>query len=95
MGHPSTGKRIMALHGLVKFHSALAYLLCLALPAAFTQPGDHLFADPCTSSALWPIPLSVWTYFMDGPFRNEPALPIRPIVAAPRSMRERGGKGTW
>ena len=25
------------------------YCFCLALPAAFTQPGDHLLAEPCTS----------------------------------------------
>ena len=23
---------------------------CLALPAAFTQPGDHLLAEPCIST---------------------------------------------
>ena len=27
---------------MVNFIIALAYHLCLALPAAFTQPGDHL-----------------------------------------------------
>ena len=26
----------------------LTYHFCLALPAAFTQPGDHLLAEPCT-----------------------------------------------
>ena len=26
---------------------AVAYHFCLALPAAFTQPGDHLLAKPC------------------------------------------------
>ena len=26
---------------------ALAYHFCLALPAAFMQPGTHLLADPC------------------------------------------------
>ena len=34
--------------GLVNFVIALAYHFCLALPAAFMQPGDHLLADPCT-----------------------------------------------
>ena len=29
---------------LVNFVTALAYHFCLALPAAFTQPGDHLLA---------------------------------------------------
>ena len=33
--------------GSVNFAHALAYLFCLALPAAFTQPGDHLLAEPC------------------------------------------------
>ena len=30
--------------GLVNFFPALAYQLCLSLPVAFTQPGDHLLA---------------------------------------------------
>ena len=34
--------------GLVNFVTAVAYHLCLALPAGFTQPGRSLFADPCT-----------------------------------------------
>ena len=34
--------------GLVNFVLAVAYHLCLALPGAFTQPGDHLLSDPCT-----------------------------------------------
>ena len=33
--------------GLVNFVSALAYHFCMALPAAFMQPGDHLLAEPC------------------------------------------------
>ena len=32
---------------MVKFVPAVAYHFCLALPAAFTQPGDHLLAEPC------------------------------------------------
>ena len=32
----------------VKFITALAYHSCLALPAAFTQPGNRLIAKPCT-----------------------------------------------
>ena len=35
--------------GLVNFVAAVAYHFCLALPAAFTQPGVHLLAEPCTS----------------------------------------------
>ena len=31
--------------GLVNFVTALAHHFCLALPAAFTQPGSHLFAE--------------------------------------------------
>ena len=34
--------------GFVNFFPALAYHFCLALPAAFTQPGDHLLAEPCS-----------------------------------------------
>ena len=33
---------------LVNFVIALAYHICLALPAAFRQPGNHLLAEPCT-----------------------------------------------
>ena len=33
--------------GLVKFVIVLAYQFCMAFPAAFTQPGDHLLAEPC------------------------------------------------
>ena len=32
--------------GLVNFVCAVAYHFCLALPAAFAQPGDHLLAEP-------------------------------------------------
>ena len=31
----------------MNFVAALAYHFCLALPAAFTQPGYHLLAVPC------------------------------------------------
>ena len=34
------------LPGLVNFVTAVSYHFCLSLPAAFTQPGDHLLADP-------------------------------------------------
>ena len=33
---------------MVNFVTALAYHFCLALPTAFTQPGAHLSAEPCT-----------------------------------------------
>ena len=35
--------------GLVNFDAALAYHFCLALPAAFSQPRDHLLAEPCSA----------------------------------------------
>ena len=38
--------------GLVNFVTSLAYHFCLALPAAFTQPGDHLLDEPCTCMLL-------------------------------------------
>ena len=31
----------------MRFLPAVAYHFCLALPAAFTQPGDRLLAEPC------------------------------------------------
>ena len=34
--------------GLVNFVTALAYLFCLDLPAAFTQPGSCILGEPCT-----------------------------------------------
>ena len=34
--------------GLVTFVPGVADHFCLALPAAFTQPGEHLLAEPCT-----------------------------------------------
>ena len=34
---------------LVSFVAAVAYHLCLDLPAAFTQHGDHFLADPCAT----------------------------------------------
>ena len=33
---------------MVKFVSAVAYHSCLSLPAAFTQPGRSLLAEPCS-----------------------------------------------
>ena len=35
--------------GLVNFVTPPAYHFCLALPAAFTLPGDQLLAEPCVS----------------------------------------------
>ena len=38
--------------GLVYFVTAVAYHFCLPLPAAFTQPGVHFLAEPCTMVLL-------------------------------------------
>ena len=40
----STGLGSRRALGLVNFDPAVAYPFCLALPEAFTQPGDHLLA---------------------------------------------------
>ena len=32
---------------MVNFVAAVAYHFCLALPAAFTKPRDHILAEPC------------------------------------------------
>ena len=37
---------------MVNFVSAVAYHFCLAVPAAFAQPGDHLLADLCMLSSF-------------------------------------------
>ena len=37
--------------GLVNFVTLRAYLLCLALPAVFTQPGHHLLAEPSSNAS--------------------------------------------
>ena len=41
-------QRMVSAPGLVNSIAAVAYHFCLALPAAFTQPGDHLLAKPCS-----------------------------------------------
>ena len=38
----------------MKFVAALGYHFCLALPATFTQPGDHLLGEPCNSMLCLP-----------------------------------------
>ena len=45
--------------GLVNFVPALAYHICLALPAEFTQPGDHLLAEPCRVCTLYWLDLDI------------------------------------
>ena len=86
--------------GLVNFVTALAYHFCLALPAAFTQPGDHLLAEPCRlRRPLSPRPpspsLSVLVSHMWRFSRRRGALQIRSHVF-PTSFftRERGAKRT-
>ena len=37
----------------MNFVAAVVYHFCLALPAAFTQPGTRLLAEPCTLLLLW------------------------------------------
>ena len=39
--------------GLVNFVAAVAYHLCLSLPAAFTQPSQSLLAKPCAYDTSW------------------------------------------
>ena len=34
--------------GMVNFVPAVAYLFCLNLPAAFSQPGNGIIVKPCT-----------------------------------------------
>ena len=50
--HTQQGSARRRCPGLVNFVTALAYHFCLALPAAFTQPGDHLLAEPCTPAVV-------------------------------------------
>ena len=38
--------------GLVNFVPAVAYRICLSLPAALSQPGRSLLADPCILHSL-------------------------------------------
>ena len=79
--------------GLMNFVSAVAYLFCLNLPAAFSQPGDQNFAGPCSrthsftvaSAAIGPQP---WCFV---PRHNTFPIASRasflPPPAAARSMR--------
>ena len=56
--------------GLVNFVAAIAYHFCLALPAALTQPGDHLLAGRCIAFVtLWheySLPLDGRPLFCNG-----------------------------
>ena len=45
------GSTIWRAPGFVNFVLALAYHFCLNLPAAFTQPGARLLAEPCRPAA--------------------------------------------
>ena len=63
--------------GLVNFVPALAYHFCLAMPAAFTQPGDHILAEPCSNhQKMW-----LWWERSQGqgntpPFKGKLPLPL-------------------
>ena len=50
--NPVQGWAKRRLPGLVNVVTAVAYHLCLALPAAFTQPEDHLLAVPSSSTTV-------------------------------------------
>ena len=47
---------------MVNFVLVVAYHFCLSLTAAFTQPGDHLLAEPCGAIALRGGKLSGWLF---------------------------------
>ena len=51
------GISIRPFQDLVNFVPAVAYLFCLNLPAAFSQPGNGLLENPCTriSWVNWPF----------------------------------------
>ena len=49
---------------MVNFVTALAYHFYRTLHAAFTQPGDHLFAEPCTE-----IGTKAWLFYKLQPGR--------------------------
>ena len=49
--HQEQGLAKSRSQGLVNFVTALAYHIYLALPAAFTQPGDHLLPEHCSLNA--------------------------------------------
>ena len=51
MAEPIQGSAKRLRPGLVKFVSAVAYHFRLSFPAAFTQPGLSLLADPCRPNA--------------------------------------------
>ena len=57
---------------MVNFVAALSYHSCLALPAAFTQPGDCLLAEPCTPSF--------------NAFSSHPSLPLLPLSSVSRRV---------
>ena len=82
---------------LVNFVLDVAYHLCLALPAAFTQPGTHLLA--CTSCP--PIPGEAENVQRErGPKPNQGAIALamraneQPTPTAPSLPLARGVTGT-
>ena len=70
--------------------AAVAYHICLALPAAFTQPGDHIFAEPCTyleTPGLGATPSSGSGPRVDPPLAEE--VPDMADTESPLLLRER------
>ena len=62
--------------GLVNFVPALACHFCLDLPAAFTQPGDHLLAEPSIYSKQQTL---LWEKRFSYSVASYTALPFSPI----------------
>ena len=61
--------------GLVKFVSAVAYYFCLALPAAFTQPGPAFFLAKLPNPVLF---TTVLERAGQSPTRSAPPLHVAP-----------------
>ena len=66
--------------GLMNFVPAVAYHPCLILPAAFTQPGDHLLAEPCSANIGFAPALVFSSFSIKEPMASAPvnALFIHP-----------------
>ena len=86
--------------GLGNVTPAVAKYFCLALPAVFTQPGDHLLAEPCsvipsTHCPKWDVPQALWddkwdATMADGRMANGPLTPfVLPFIIAARAEKTR------
>ena len=79
--------------GWLNFYPALAYLSCLSMPAAFTQPGNHLLAQPSTASPVLTsdigarcssrLPVPPGAAGAAGRVALAPPLPVLPVLALP------------